>query len=292
MITLLTTLELATAAHHLGISADGARQLELIARAIQAAPEAFVREGFALDGSTALLGVYLAPTGVTRVPEALEVAPYRAGGSIEQLRTAIATALESTVEGETIVFNAAADPMRSRKLGAELLRLDVRASRVPLTFAPPVEASNHGGAQPGAILAEGLRFRTTPTATPPAAVPVAYFEELIFRLLTRLGAASGPHDLAAQDDFIHLATRMPVETRRAVESAVVPALRQAFASRGLASGEVLPLLAGRITVALRAYSAAAAAPPGYRVDAPNGSVDPLAMATVTAEILHSLEAAR
>ena len=65
MITLLTTLELATAAHRLRIAPPAARRLELIARAIQAAPDRFDGEGFALDGSTALLGVYLAPFGVT-----------------------------------------------------------------------------------------------------------------------------------------------------------------------------------------------------------------------------------
>lgn len=292
MITLLTTLELATAAHRLRIVPTAARRLELIARAIQAAPERFEAEGLALDGSTALLGVYLASFGVTRVPEALEVAPFRGGGSVDALRSAIAAALDSTVEGDEIVFNALPDPLRPRKAAPEILRLAVRGSRVPLTFPPPLEAAKHPKAAAGAIIAEGLRFRATPTAVAPAAVPVAYFEELVFRLLTRLGAASGPTDLAAQDDFVQLATRMGSETRRAVEEAALPALRQALAARGLAPAEALPLLAARMKAALRSYDPALVAPPGYRVDAPNHPVDASLVAEVATEILHSLEVAR
>ena len=292
MITLLTTLELATAAHRLRIAPPAARRLELIARAIQAAPDRFDGEGFALDGSTALLGVYLAQFGVTRVPEALELAPFRGGGSIDALRSAIAAALDSTVEGDEIVFNALPDPLRPRKAGLEVLRLAVRGSRIPLTFAPPLEAAKHPHAAAGSIMAEGLRFRATPTATPPAAVPVAYFEELVFRLLTRLGAASGPTDLAAQDDFIQLASWMRSETRRAVEEAALPALRSALTARGLAPAEALPLLAARMKAALRSYDPTLVAPPGYRVDAPNRLVDAASVAEAAAEILHSLEVAR
>lgn len=291
MITLLTTLELATAAHRLGITQPAARRLELIVRAIEAAPATWSREGFALDGSTALLGVYLAQTGVSRVPEALEVAPYAGGGSAAALREAIATALDSTVEGDEIVFNAAVDPLRPRKAAPENLRLTVRESRVPLLFAPPADATQLPGAQTGAILFDKLRFRISPTARPPAAVPVAYFEELVFRLLTRLAAAAGTRDTAAQDDLVHLLLRLPTETREAVAESAVPAFRSALAARGLAPHEALPLLAGRISAAMQAYDPAAVAPPGYRLDGPGGVADRIRVHDAVREITAIIEVA-
>jgi hypothetical protein len=292
VITLLTTLELATAAHRLGVAPAAARRLELIDRAIEAAPDAWRREGFALDGSTALLGVYLAPIGVARVPAALEIAPYTTNGSADTLRAAIAAALGSHVEGEEIVFDAAEDPLRSRKAAPENLRLAVHASRVPLTFEPPAAAAKHSGAVIGAICADPLRFAIGPTARPPAAVPVAYFEELIFRLLTRLAAGSGGGDLSAQDDFITLALRLPTETRRAIEERVLPAFRSALALRGLDPAEALPALGGRIRASLRAHDAAAAAAPGWRVDAAQLMADRLRVSTATDEILAQFEVTR
>ena len=168
MSTLLSTSEIATAASRLKIAPAAARQLELLTRSIHAAgPAGFATAGLALDGATALLGVYLARHGVLRVPVALELAAYRAGASLDRFLAVAAPPLGAEVRDSSLVFTSE----------GETFVLPVTLARSPLRFAPPREVAHLPGAVEGAITAGPLHFALHPTANPPGAVPVAYLDE-------------------------------------------------------------------------------------------------------------------
>jgi hypothetical protein len=256
--TLLSTSEIATAASRLKIAPAAARQLELLTRSIHAAgPAGFATAGLALDGATALLGVYLARHGVLRVPVALELAAYRAGASLDRFLAVAAPPLDAEVRDSSLVFTSE----------GETFVLPVTLARSPLRFAPPREVAHLPGAVEGAITAGPLHFALHPTANPPGAVPVAYLEELVFRLLGRLAAAEGPFDAAAADDLAWLLAREPVETERATAGLVLDAFRRGLAGRGLDLADALPALRARILYALGSADRTKAAPAGWRLDA-------------------------
>ena len=268
MNTLLPAATLASAAASLHVSPSAGRSLELITRAIHAAgPDGFRTAGLALDGSTALLGVYLAANRerpvVLRALDTLEVAPVRADADIISFRASTAAALGATVEGETIVF----PPIEGLgRAGKEIYRLPIRCARAPLTFDPPEAAAQLPTARTGAIVAESLRFRIHPTAHPPAAVPTAYVEELLYRLILRLAIPTGFEDAAAIDDFDWLVEREPVLAADLLGGPVRAALVRSLLARGLHPVEGLDAIRGRVLYALRAGDRNAACLPGWRLD--------------------------
>jgi hypothetical protein len=291
---LLPAATLASAAASLHVSPRAGRALELITRAIHAAgPDGFERAGLALDGSTALIGVYLAMGGerpvVLRALDTLEVAPVRAGADIDGFRAAIANALGATIEGEMLVFPPLEGLDRNR---LETPRLPVRVASSPLTFDPPAGTERQSGARTGAITADGIRFRIHPTANPPAAVPTAYLEELVYRLVLRLAVPAGSADAAAVDDFAWFVERDPVLALDIVGGPVRTALARSLAARGLNPTEALPAIRGRILYALRAGDRSLAAAPGWRLDGAPRPADRLAIEQAAIAALRPFEETR
>lgn len=294
MSTLLPAATLASAAASLRVSPRAGRSLELITRAIHAAgPAGFEQAGLALDGSTALIGVYLAMGGerpvVLRALDTLEVAPVRPGADIGGFRASIAQALGATVEGEAIVFPPLEGLDRNR---LETPRLPVRIAASALTFDPPPAAERQPGARVGAITADGLRFRIHPTANPPAAVPTAYLEELVYRLVLRLAVPTGNTDVAAVDDFAWFVERDPILAIDTLGGPVREALARSLAARGLNPAEALPAIRGRVLYALRAGDRSLAAAPGWRLDGAPRPADRLTVEQAAISALRPFEETR
>lgn len=294
MSTLLPAPTLASAAASLRVTPAAGRSLELITRAIHAAgPDGFEQAGLALDGSTALVGVYLAMGGerpvVLRALDTLEVAPVRVGADVDRFRATVATALGASVEGEVLVFPPLEGLDRNR---LETPRLPIRLAASALIFDPPPGAEQQPGARIGAITAEGLRFRLHPTANPPAAVPTAYLEELVYRLVLRLAVPAGSSDAAAVDDFAWFVERDPVLALDVLGGPVLAALARSLAAHGLNPAEALSAIRGRILYALRAGDRSQAAPPGWRLDGAARPADRLTVEQAAVRALRPFEETR
>jgi hypothetical protein len=292
--SLLPATTLASAAASLRVTPRAGRSLELITRAIHAAgPDGFERAGLALDGSTALIGVYLAVGGehpvVLRALDVLEVAAVRPDPDIDGFRAAIATELGATLDGDALVFPVVEGLGRA---GLETPRLPIRLASTPLFFAPPPAAAAQPGARVGSITADGLRFRLHPTANPPAAVPVAYLEELVYRLILRLAVPTGNTDVAAVDDFAWLVERDPPLALDLLGGPVLIELARSLAARGLVPAEALAAIRGRILYALRAGDRSRAAVPGWRLDGAVLPADRLAVEQAAVRALRPFEETR
>lgn len=229
--------------------------------------------GWALAGPTALHGVYLRSTEMLRIPDALVFAPIvsREAMVAEQLATLLATALPkgAVLEGAepgawTISYVGSNGPAI----------LSLVLERAPLAFEPPGPARGAEQATVGYIYDRRLPYLPRVAQTP-VAVPVAYAEELILRLLGALAAPGKRTDIAARVDDLRLLLALEAsDTRDALAGPVREALVTGLRQRGQDAAAIkgrLDAIGSAVASTVMRWSDPEALPAGLR---PVGSYRP------------------
>lgn len=219
--------------HTDGLTKPGVERLQGIDRALRAleGSEGFDREaaaGWALSGSTALLGVWLRSEQTLRIPRTLSLAPiiHREHWPIERLTTLLALALPGGVP-ETIDGRS-----RIRYEGSYgEAHLPLRFERAPLHLGPPRELTGAERVANGYLWDRRMSYRSR-VAADPITLPTALPNELILLLIASIAAASESGSVADEvDDLRLLLAREPRDVIVAAKTSVRTALYEAFASR-------------------------------------------------------------
>lgn len=230
--------------------------------------------GWALAGPTALHGVYLRSSEMLRIPEALVLAPIASRDALAPAKLAalLATALPNG--------GAVASPEPGSwnisylgNSGSAILPLVLE--RAPLSFEVPESASGAERAEVGYLYDRRMPYLPRVAQTP-VAVPVAYAEELILRLLGALaGATANRPDVGARVDDLRLLLALEAsDTRDALAGPVHAALVSGLRQRGQGADAIkarLDAIGAALVTTVTRWSDPDALPAGLR---PTGSYGP------------------
>lgn len=264
---LLDAPTLARQAAHFELAPDGVQLLVAIDRVLRSLVrggilDAEASSGWALSGSTALVGVYLRGERPLRVPDELSFSPLseQPERPAEEMASLVAEALGGSAvpEPETLGHWQVA---YAAPTGHALLPL--RLERAVLKFLPPLEARSAQHALAGYLYDPRLPYWPRVSRSP-ITVPVAYAEEILLRDCIAL-LSGNRDDLAARADDLRLTTIYEgPDLRQALSGPIRSAFLAGLQTRGSLSQEQLQsqlrTIAGNLARALERYDDPSALP--------------------------------